>query len=66
MRKISIRKGSLIDRITNRTLLANKVCSILMILLGYAATRLLGDSTVLILMLLMGLPIFFAKENVID
>lgn len=71
MKRTNKRKEGLLKRIMkglfNRKLLKNKVYSIAMILLGYLTMHVLeGDCTVLIFMLMLGLPIFFAKENVID
>ena len=70
MRRIK-RKEGLMKRIMkglfNRKLLKNKLYSLAMILIGYISIRLLdGDCTVFILMLMLGIPVFFSKENVIN
>lgn len=69
MRRIK-RKEGLLRRIMkglfNRKLLKNKLYSLAMILIGYISVHLLdGDCTVFILMLMLGIPVFFSKENVI-
>ena len=70
MRKvIKRRKVSLIERIVkwlfNKKLLKNKLCSIALMLVGYFTIGLEGDCTAFVFTLLLGLPIFFANENVI-
>lgn len=71
MKKQIKRKEGLLTKIVkgifNRKLLKNKVYSLAMILIGYISIHLLeGDCTVFILMLMLGIPVFFAKENVIN
>lgn len=41
----------------------NKLCALAMIILGIIATSIDRDATVLVLTLLFGLPLFFAKQN---
>ncbi len=61
---VKIMKG--IKSISKRKLFKNKVYSILMMILGYLSINLLeGDGTVFIMSLILALPIFFARENVI-
>lgn len=66
MKKFRIRKGSLLGRLIDHELIKNKIYSMTLILTGYMAMNLLDDCTVLLLTLFIGLPVFFAKENVID
>lgn len=62
MRKIT--KG--IVKITKHKLFKNKLYSSILMLMGFFSIKLLeGDITVFIFMLMIGLPVFFAKENVI-
>lgn len=57
----------ILKRIFNVKLLKNKVYSALLMLVGYLSMLLLeGDGTVFILTLIIGIPVFFAKENVIN
>lgn len=57
----------ILKRIFNVKLLKNKVYSALLMLVGYLSMLLLeGDGTVFILTLMIGIPVFFAKENVIN
>lgn len=59
-----LKKG--INKITRHKLFKNKLYSSILILIGLFSIKLLeGDITVFILILLLGLPVFFAKENVI-
>lgn len=43
----------------------NKLCALALIILGIIATSIDRDATVLVLTLLFGLPLFFAKQNYI-
>lgn len=62
MRKIT--KG--IVEIIKHKLFKNKLYSSILMLMGFFSIKLLeGDITVFIFMLMIGLPVFFAKENVI-
>lgn len=62
MKKIT--KG--IVKITKHKLFKNKLYSSILMLMGFFSIKLLeGDITVFIFMLMIGLPVFFAKENVI-
>ena len=57
----------ILKRIFNVKLLKNKLYSSLLMLVGYLSMLLLeGDGTVFILTLMIGIPVFFAKENVIN
>lgn len=62
MKKITKR----IVKITKHKLFKNKLYSSILMLMGFFSIKLLeGDITVFIFMLMIGLPVFFAKENVI-
>lgn len=65
MKKLKLRKGGLLDRIIRKDLRKNKLVSVILMLLGYLSLRINGDGTVFVLMLMLGLPIFFSNENVI-
>lgn len=66
MKKYSIRKGSLLDRILRKDLRRNKVISITLMLIGFIAMKLVeGGGAIFLLSLILGLPVFFSKENVI-
>lgn len=53
-------------KMTKHKLFKNKLYSSVLMLLGLFTIKLLqGDCTVFIFMLMLGLPVFFAKENVI-
>lgn len=52
-------------RFSKRKLFKNKVVSTLLIILGYIGMRLTNDPSVLIFILMLALPVFFARENVI-
>lgn len=66
MKKYCIRKGSLLDRILRKDLRKNKVTSISLMLIGFIAMKLFeGGGAVFLLTLMLGLPVFFFKENVI-
>lgn len=69
MRRIKRKEGLLIKimkGLFNRKLLKNKLCALSLFLIGYISIHLLeGDCTVFILMLMLGIPVFFSKENVI-
>lgn len=41
----------------------NKLCAILMLIVGMLTANVSGDSTFLILMLLIGVPLFFANKD---
>lgn len=65
------RKEGLLERIVkwlfNKKLLKNKVYSLGLMLIGYFTIGLLdGDCTAFVFTLLFGLPVFFAKRNVIN
>lgn len=71
MRKVIKRKEGLLERIVkflfNKKLLKNKLYSIGLMLVGYFTIGLLeGDCTAFIFTLMLGLPVFFAKRNVIN
>ncbi len=62
--KESLMKG--IKKITKHKLFKNKLYSSILMLIGFFSIKLLeGDITVFIFMLMIGLPVFFSKENVI-
>lgn len=73
MKKMIIRENGLIGKIlkginflTRRDLRKNKIYSLLLMLIGYVSMLLLeGDCTVFILTLILGVPVFFSKRNVI-
>lgn len=53
-------------KVTKHKLFKNKLYSSILMLIGLLSIKLLeGDITVFIFMLMLGLPVFFAKENVI-
>lgn len=69
MKKQMRRKEGLLERVkklSKRKLFKNKVYSIAMMLLGYMSMILLSDCTLFVISLMLGLAIFFARENVID
>lgn len=60
----NLKKGFI--RITKHKLFKNKLYSSMLMLIGLLSVKLLeGDITVFIFMLMIGLPVFFSKENVI-
>lgn len=53
-------------KVTKHKLFKNKLYSSILMLIGLFSIKLLeGDITIFIFMLMLGLPVFFAKENVI-
>jgi len=46
-----------------RDLLPNKLCALLLIVIGLAVMLLDGDATALIFLSILAVPMFFAKEN---
>ena len=69
MRKQMRRKEGLlkrIERLSKRKLFKNKVYSITLMLVGYVSMRLLNDATFFVFTLMFGLPVFFARRNVIQ
>lgn len=54
-----------VKRLIEHELFRNKLYGSLLILIGLVTLKLTGDITVLIVTLLFGLPVIFAKENVI-
>lgn len=54
-----------VKKLTEHELFKNKLYGSLMILVGLIGTKVSGDLTILIVTLLFGLPVIFAKENVI-
>lgn len=54
-----------VKRLTEHELFKNKLYGSLMILVGFIGMKLTGDLTILIITALFGLPVIFAKENVI-
>ena len=66
-KKYKIRRGSIIDRIFNPELLMNKFWAIILILCGAATLPFSdGDCTGFMFTLMLGLPVFFCKDNCID
>ena len=69
MRKVMRKKEGLLERIVkwlfNKKLLKNKLYSILLMLVGYVSMLIGGDGTAFVFTLFMGLPVFFANENVV-
>lgn len=60
----NLKKGFI--KITKHKLFKNKLYSSILMLIGLFSIKLLeGDITVFIFMLMIGLPVFFSKENVI-
>lgn len=49
----------------NKKLLKNKVFALGLMLIGGLTIPVLGDCTAFVFTLFIGLPVFFAKENVI-
>lgn len=47
------------------TTLTNKVLAVIFVLLGYLSMKLLSDGTFLAFTLMLGVPLFLAKEDVI-
>ena len=43
----------------------NKLYSIILIMLGIIVTKIDGDATFLVLMLMLGIPLFFTAERVV-
>ena len=43
----------------------NKLYAIILIMLGIIPTKIDGDATFLVLMLMFGIPLFFATDNVV-
>lgn len=43
----------------------NKICAVIMVAIGTVPVFLEGDGTCLVLFLLLGIPLFFSKENMI-
>jgi hypothetical protein len=69
MKKQMKRKVSLVERIkrfSKRKLFKNKIYSISLMLTGYVSMKLLGDGTFFLFTIMLGLPVFFARENVIQ
>lgn len=54
-----------VKKLTEHELFRNKLYGSLMILVGFIGMKLTGDLTILIITALFGLPVIFAKENVI-
>ena len=54
-----------VKRLTEHELFRNKLYGSLLILIGLVTLKLTGDITVLMVTSLFGLPVIFAKENVI-
>lgn len=54
-----------VKKLTEHELFKNKLYGSLIILVGLIGTKVSGDLTILIVTLLFGLPVIFAKENVI-
>lgn len=44
-------------------LLKNKICALILILVGIITLKLDGNGTFLIILLCFGVPLFFAKED---
>lgn len=70
MRKLNKRKGLLdgiVEGVFKQDLVKNKIFSILILSLGcITVDSLEGDITVFIMMYILGIALFFAKENWID
>ena len=54
-----------VRKLTEHELFKNKLYGSLLILLGLITLKITGDLTVLIVTTFFGLPVIFAKENVI-
>lgn len=72
MRRQMKRKEGLVERFvkwfkrfSKRKLFKNKVYSTLLMIMGYVAMQLTKEVTVFIFVLMLALPVFFARENVI-
>lgn len=48
-----------------RRTIKNKLCSMALLSIGIITQKLTGDGTVLLFFLILGLPLFFARENYI-
>ena len=70
MRRIKRKEGLFIrimKGLFNRKLLKNKLYALIMILIGYVSIHITeGDCTAFVLMLMLAIPVFFSKENVIN
>lgn len=73
MKRQMKRKEGLLNKImkglksfSKRKLFKNKIMSMILILIGYITMHVFNDCTVFILMLMLGLPVFFARKNVIQ
>lgn len=62
-KRTSLKKGLL--KIIKHPLFKNKLYGSLIIILGIVGTKLANDLTILIICALFGLPVIFAKKNVI-
>ena len=64
------RKEGLLKRfvrfLLRRDLLANKFVALSIIFLGYVSVLVLNEATAFAFMLMIGLPLFFAKENYVE
>ena len=59
--KVIIREGR--KKMWRRELLKNKLCALVLILMGLVPILIERDCTLFIFALMIGLPLFFAKEN---
>lgn len=62
-KRTNLKKGLL--KIIKHPLFKNKLYGSLIIILGIVGTKLSNDLTILIMCAFFGLPVIFAKENVI-
>lgn len=74
MKVTVVKKESLLNKfmkgvknLFKRDLIKNKIYAVIFLLIGYIVELLSNDATVLVFMLIFfAIPLFFAKENVID
>ena len=50
---------------TTRRTWKNKLCAIALFIIGALATSIDGDATMMVFLMLIGTPLFFARDNVI-
>lgn len=74
MKVTVVKKESLLNKfmkgvknLFKRDLIKNKIYAVIFLLIGYIVELLSNDATVFVFMLIFfAIPLFFAKENVID
>ena len=51
---------------TTRRTWKNKLCAIALLIIGALATSIDGDATMMVFLMIIGTPLFLAKENLVD